>query len=112
MKKIFLVCLVLLCGVTAMGREPKDDPQEVAAEAVAETGATKPAKVKKGWNFGPLPAIGYNSDLGFRLGAMCDIYNTMATGAFSPNTSTSSTWSGRNSRKVPGYITFSMIPNI
>ncbi len=74
MKKIFLVCLVLLCGVTAMGREPKDDPQEVAAEAVAETGATKPAKVKKGWNFGPLPAIGYNSDLGFQYGVLCDIF--------------------------------------
>jgi outer membrane protein assembly factor BamA len=32
-------------------------------------------KVKKGWNFGPLPAVGYNSDLGFQLGVLCDIYN-------------------------------------
>jgi outer membrane protein assembly factor BamA len=31
-------------------------------------------KVKKGWNFGPLPAISYNSDLGFQYGALCDIY--------------------------------------
>lgn len=31
-------------------------------------------EVKTGWNFGPLPAIGYNSDLGFQLGALCDIY--------------------------------------
>jgi outer membrane protein assembly factor BamA len=30
--------------------------------------------VKQGWNFGPLPAIGYNSDLGFQLGVLCDIY--------------------------------------
>lgn len=30
--------------------------------------------VKKGWNFGPLPAISYNSDLGFQYGALCDIY--------------------------------------
>ena len=36
---------------------------------------TAPVKEpKKGWNFGPLPAIGYNTDLGFQLGALCDIY--------------------------------------
>ncbi len=34
----------------------------------------RPAEVKTGWNFGPLPAIGYNTDLGFQLGALCDIY--------------------------------------
>ena len=31
-------------------------------------------KVKKGWNFGPLPAVSYNSDLGFQYGALCDIF--------------------------------------
>lgn len=31
-------------------------------------------EVKKGWNFGPLPAVSYNSDLGFQYGALCDIY--------------------------------------
>jgi len=31
-------------------------------------------EVKKGWNFGPLPAISYNSDLGFQYGVLCDIY--------------------------------------
>ena len=36
--------------------------------------ADRPSGVKTGWNFGPLPAIGYNSDLGFQLGALCDIY--------------------------------------
>ncbi len=35
---------------------------------------TRPKGVKTGWNFGPLPAVGYNSDLGFQLGALCDIY--------------------------------------
>ena len=33
---------------------------------------TTPAKT--GWNFGPLPAVGYNTDLGFQMGALCDIY--------------------------------------
>ncbi len=31
-------------------------------------------KAKTGWNFGPLPAVGYNSDLGFQYGALCDIF--------------------------------------
>ncbi len=34
----------------------------------------KAEKVKTGWNFGPLPAVSYNSDLGFQYGALCDIF--------------------------------------
>ena len=30
--------------------------------------------VKTGLNFGPLPAIGYSSDLGWHYGALTDIY--------------------------------------
>ncbi|MFV0390718.1 MAG: Omp85 family outer membrane protein [Paludibacteraceae bacterium] len=35
----------------------------------------KPAKVKTGYNFGALPAIGYNSDIGFRYGILGTIYD-------------------------------------
>jgi len=31
--------------------------------------------IKKGWNIGPLPVVGYNSDLGFQYGACVDIFN-------------------------------------
>lgn len=31
--------------------------------------------VKTGWNFGPLPCISYNSDLGFQYGICADIFN-------------------------------------
>ena len=31
-------------------------------------------KVKTGWNLGPLPAVSYNSDLGFQYGALCDFF--------------------------------------
>ena len=37
--------------------------------------ADKNSKVKKGWNFGVLPAITYNSDLGFQYGGLIDLYN-------------------------------------
>jgi outer membrane protein assembly factor BamA len=32
------------------------------------------SQAKKGWSIGPLPAIGYNSDLGFQYGALADIF--------------------------------------
>ena len=46
----------------------------IAAAAQEGEETPRPAETKTGWNFGPLPAIGYNSDLGFQLGALCDIY--------------------------------------
>lgn len=32
-------------------------------------------KIKKGWNFGVLPVVGYNSDLGFQYGGLINLYN-------------------------------------
>ncbi len=34
----------------------------------------KKEKVKTGWNFGALPVIGYNSDIGFQYGALANFY--------------------------------------
>jgi len=34
----------------------------------------KTEKVKTGWNFGALPVIGYNSDIGFQYGALANFY--------------------------------------
>ena len=31
--------------------------------------------IKTGWNFGPLPVVGWDSDLGFQYGACVDIFN-------------------------------------
>lgn len=36
--------------------------------------AQKKEQVKTGWNFGPLPAVSYSSDLGLQYGALCDIF--------------------------------------
>ncbi len=55
MKKTLLT--LLLCGLTALSAS-----------------AQKKEQVKTGWNFGPLPAVSYNSDLGFQYGALCDIF--------------------------------------
>ena len=31
--------------------------------------------IKTGWNLGPLPVVGFDSDLGFQYGVCCDIFN-------------------------------------
>ncbi len=37
--------------------------------------STKTEKIKTGWNFGAIPLISYNSDLGLQYGALTNIYN-------------------------------------
>ena len=37
--------------------------------------STKSEIIKQGWNFGPLPVVGWDSDLGFQYGACVDIFN-------------------------------------
>ena len=43
--------------------------------AQTEEGGTKIDKVKKGWNFGGLPVVSFDSDLGFQYGALLNIFN-------------------------------------
>ncbi|MCR5644868.1 MAG: outer membrane protein assembly factor [Bacteroidales bacterium] len=55
MKKHLLIALALLLSVSAFSQK-----KEI---------------IKKGWNFGPLPVLGFDSDLGFQYGACVDIFN-------------------------------------
>ena len=57
MKRI--LSIVLLCAAT-FGLFAQDSKKEI---------------VKTGWNFGPLPVVGWDSDLGFQYGACVDIFN-------------------------------------
>ena len=45
---------------------------ENSADSV--TSDTKKEKVKTGWNFGGLPVLGYDSDMGFQYGVLANIY--------------------------------------
>ncbi|NPD46987.1 MULTISPECIES: BamA/TamA family outer membrane protein [unclassified Lentimicrobium] len=40
-----------------------------------QSDSTKTAKIKKGWSFGALPVVSYDSDLGFQYGALGSIYH-------------------------------------
>ena len=46
----------------------------LCASVIFSANAQKKEQVKTGWNFGPLPAVSYNSDLGFQYGALCDFF--------------------------------------
>lgn len=70
MKKTLLFLFISLCPVCAF-----------ASEAAAIDTATIH---KTGWNFGPLPVVSFNSDLGFQYGVCCDMFN-YSDGSMFPN---------------------------
>ena len=74
MRRFFALAVsaILLVSFNASA-EPKKEKSE-AKKAVATTD-TKKQTVKKGWNFAPFPSIGYNSDTGFQIGALCEIFD-------------------------------------
>ncbi len=57
MKKTLLTLLAACCWIPVLSAQ---DGGEI---------------VKDGWNFGPLPCVSYNSDLGFQYGICADIFN-------------------------------------
>lgn len=63
----FLMTNVMLAQDTIQDHERKHKKDKIYNE--------KGELIKKGWNFGPLPVVGYNSDLGFQYGACVDIFN-------------------------------------
>ena len=67
MKKTLLLMLALLLAVGGMAQEKKAKKEKTYNE--------KGEIIKKGWNFGPLPVVGFDSDLGFQYGACVDIFN-------------------------------------
>lgn len=58
MRKVFLVALFLLVGLYLSAQE----------------GAEK-KEGKSGWNFGVLPAVSFDADLGFQYGGLVNLYN-------------------------------------
>ena len=60
----------------------------LATSAVAQNDVEQSAKqeiVKTGYNFGPLPAVAFDADKGFQLGALLNIYD-FGDGSTYPNT--------------------------
>ena len=75
MRKFFVLAVsaILLVSFT-VSATPKEEKSEVKKKEASNT-TTKKQTVKKGWNFAPFPSIGYNSDTGFQIGALCEIFD-------------------------------------
>ncbi len=69
MKKPLLLILALL--LVASGYAQEKGAKKEKEKTYNERGEI----VKKGWNFGPLPVVGFDADLGFQYGLCCDIFN-------------------------------------
>ncbi len=67
MKKTLFLMLALILAVGGMAQEKKAKKEKTYNE--------KGEIIKKGWNFGPLPVVGFDADLGFQYGVTCDIFN-------------------------------------
>ena len=74
MKKTLLLMLALLLAVGSFAQDeqkPKKEKKAKKEKVYNEKGEI----IKTGWNVGPLPVLGFDSDLGFQYGACVDIFN-------------------------------------
>ncbi|MBQ5634858.1 MAG: hypothetical protein IIV10_00955, partial [Alistipes sp.] len=55
-------------------KDAKESKQQTSEVAAAKD-TSKKEIVKKGYNFGPLPAVAFDADKGFQLGALLNIYD-------------------------------------
>ena len=76
MKRIVILAVLLCLGAVAM--QAKEKKSQTTTESKKEI-------VKKGYNFGPLPAVAFDADKGFQLGALLNIYD-FGDGSTYPNT--------------------------
>ena len=76
MKHIFTIIVALLSTLNVVAQ---------AVDQPAEEAAAKKEIIKTGYNFGPLPAVAFDADKGFQLGALLNIYD-FGDGSTYPNT--------------------------
>ena len=76
MKHILTIFAALLVSINVVAQN---------AEPTAEAAPAKKEIIKTGYNFGPLPAVAFDADKGFQLGALLNIYD-FGDGSTYPNT--------------------------
>ncbi|MFC2089294.1 BamA/TamA family outer membrane protein [Bacteroidota bacterium] len=65
MRKLLAFTMVIVLSLSMAAQESQSD----------QVDDKKTEQVKTGWSFGALPAISYDADVGFRYGALANIYN-------------------------------------
>ena len=67
MKKIFTLIMILLFTLSTMSYAQEDKEDKKKSEDTE--------KIKTGWTFGLLPAVAFDTDLGFKYGGLINFYN-------------------------------------
>ena len=70
---LFMLALLLTVGVFAQDEQKEEKKTKKAKKEKVYN--EKGEIIKQGWNIGPLPVLGFDSDLGFQYGACVDIFN-------------------------------------
>ncbi len=79
MKRFFILILFICFALSAIAQTEQTKQTELIEQAEEKQEDKKPKNkkeiIKKGYNFGPLPAIAYDADKGFQVGAVLNIFN-------------------------------------
>ena len=75
MKKSILFMLALLLTVSGFAQDEQNQEKKPKKAKKEKVYNEKGEIIKQGWNIGPLPVLGFDSDLGFQYGACVDIFN-------------------------------------
>ena len=67
-RNLFIALFVIISSLSFAQQDEGKDVEEVE-ESIKED------KIKTGWNFGALPVISFDSDLGLQLGALTNLYH-------------------------------------
>ena len=120
MKVQYIVTLFLatLLSSTIYAAEMPDNATENVKKEKSKIFAfdTKKQATKKGWTIVPSPSLGYDSDTGFQIGAMCD-FSDYGDGTIYPSYKhrafINCSWTTRNQIKLHFFgDTKHLIPNV
>ena len=77
MKRLILIMLAVSIAVVASAEDTTEQTpkKKKAKDTKTEQVEEKEEITKTGYNFGPLPAVAFDADKGFQLGALLNIYN-------------------------------------
>jgi outer membrane protein assembly factor BamA len=70
--RLLTLCLILIFVLPAVAQDPYD-PSAVVKEAEAES-ENKDQNAKTGFSLGGVPVVAYDSDIGFKYGALVNLY--------------------------------------
>lgn len=117
--EILLLAVLLSLGICANGFAANSDidtTKKKTSREKSDIANSNKQTTKKGWTVAPSPSLGYDSDTGFQIGAMCDLYD-YGDGTLYPNyrhkAFVNLSWTTRNQIKLHFfYDSKYLIPNV